>query len=107
MHGCCRGERPPMSNHRGDVRYVWAICAALSVVLAIGCAREKPSIKYLGKEKHDYYRDHATQIAYPTVDLPLPSEVSGTAPPHTIHETEVIPIRDLALMEAIQIALQN
>src|SRR5690606_17432756 len=64
-------------------------------------------LKYLGEERHSYYRAQATEVDYPALDQPLAPEVSNTAPPHTIHVTDDIPIRDISLTETIQTALMN
>jgi len=85
----------------------WATVSAMVGTLWSGCVRDRSDVKYLGAEKRELYRDHATDIAFPTVDEPLPSQVTGTAPPHTILETDEIPIREISLAEAIQVGLQN
>jgi outer membrane protein TolC len=72
-----------------------------------GCVHERSDQHYLGKEHHQYYRDHALEVDYPAVNEPLPPQVSETAPPHTILETEEIPIRDISLAETLHLALQN
>ncbi len=80
---------------------------AMAGVLMSGCVRDRSDVKYLGEEKRALYRAHALDVSYPTVDEPLPSEVTGTAPPHTILETDDIPIREISLAETMQIGLQN
>ncbi|WP_437187182.1 TolC family protein [Planctomicrobium sp. SH668] len=80
---------------------------AMTAMLLAGCVRDRNDVTYLGEDKRAAYRAHATDIAYPTVNEPLPSEVTETAPPLTILDTDEIPIREIALADAIQIGLQN
>ncbi|WP_437228068.1 TolC family protein [Planctomicrobium sp. SH661] len=80
---------------------------ALAGTLVSGCVRDRSDVTYLGKEKRELYRSHAMDVAFPNVDEPLPSEVTGTEPPHTILETDEIPIREISLAETIQVGLQN
>jgi len=95
--------------HRGNLRCLrsWATVSVIAGTLLSGCVRDRSDVKYLGKEKRELYRDHALEVAFPTVDQPLPSEVTGSAPPHTILETGEIPIREISLAESIQTGLQN
>lgn len=95
--------------HRGNLRGLrrWATVSVITGTLLSGCVRDRSDVKYLGHEKRELYRAHALDVAFPTVDQPLPSEVTGTAPPHTILETDEIPIREISLAETIQIGLQN
>lgn len=84
-----------------------ATCLALFATVLSGCAREHPALHYLGESRHNFYRDHALQVDYPAVDEPLPDEVAGVSPPHTILDTEEIPIREISLAETIFIGLKN
>jgi len=96
-----------MRRGKKDRLRTWATISAMAGTLLSGCVRDRNDVKYLGQEKRELYRDHATDVAFPTVDEPLPSQVTGTAPPHTILETDEIPIREISLGESIQVGLQN
>ena len=84
-------------------------CSLLTVVACLclsGCntARE---VWYFGEETDGYYRTHATQIDFPNVSQPLPEAVVTTEAPRTIQSREQWEARDITLLEAMQIALQN
>ncbi len=88
----------------------WTSVVAITSTLftgMTGCVRDRNDVSYAAKKQRDLYRSHATEVAFPNVSEPLPGEVTSTAPPHTIHETEEIPIRDISLAETMQLALQN
>ncbi|WP_437204823.1 TolC family protein [Planctomicrobium sp. SH664] len=84
-----------------------AALAALLAWMMPGCVRDRADVFYLGKEQRNTYKAHATELSYPNVADTPPPQVTGTAPPHTILETDEIPIRDISLAETIQIGLAN
>ncbi len=85
----------------------WTAIAAVTSTLLSGCVRDRTDVSYIGEQKRDKYRAHATEVSYPNVSKPLPPEVSSAAPPQTILDTEEVPIRDITLAETMQFALQN
>ncbi|SFI47808.1 TolC family protein [Planctomicrobium piriforme] len=96
-----------MATGRQSAWRRWTSAAAITSTLLSGCVRDRNDVKYVGKEKRELYRAHAMDVAFPTVNEPLPPEVTSTAPPHTILETDEIPIRDISLAETMQLSLQN
>ncbi len=96
-----------MVTGRKIVLKKWTAVVAITSSLLVGCVRDRNDVKYVGKQKRDLYRAHATDVAFPNVSTPLPEQVVSTAPPHTILETDEIPIRDVSLAETMQMALKN
>lgn len=81
--------------------------AALGTLLVTGCNRNPAAVSFLGDPDNDYYRTHATEIDFPNVSNANPETVSGSEPPHTIASREKWEPREISLMEAMQIGLQN
>ncbi len=96
-----------MRMYRGWIRKKWGLAAVLLAGIGVGCAQSRTDVSYLGEPNVSYYRGHATQIDYPAVDTPLASEVVTTRPPITVRDKTNLPIREIALGEAVQIALTN
>ncbi len=96
-----------MRMYRGWIRRKWGLAAAMLAGIGVGCAHSRTDVNYLGEPNVSYYKGHATQIDYPAVDAPLASEVVTTRPPLTVRDKANLPIREIALGEAVQTALSN
>jgi len=96
-----------MLTGRKIVLKKWTSVLAMTSSLLVGCVRDRNDVKYIAPKEREMYRDRATEVAYPNVSRPLPDQVVSAAPPHTILETEEIPIRDISLAETMQLSLQN
>ncbi|MBX3442775.1 MAG: TolC family protein [Planctomyces sp.] len=77
----------------------------LVAVLASGCRGPKAEVSYVGTAEPLDYRGHATEIDYPAINLPTDPSVAGTLAPRTLLDVEDLPVRDIALGEAIHIGL--
>ena len=80
--------------------------AVVSAVL-IGCADNPAKLRYLGHADLNYYKDHATEIDYTTVESHTVGDVMATEKPRAVTDRREDEIRDLSLEEAIRIALEN
>lgn len=90
-----------------SLRKTCRTCVCLTMALSVAGCQLNPKLTYLGDADLSYYRAHATEIDYPAVPTRTPDEVAGSLPPHTIRDEERSEIRDMTLMEAIHLALQN
>lgn len=85
-----------------------SVIALLTGSLLIqGCASDPANLTYLGEPDHNYYRDMATQIDAPLVDSYSAGDAMATDSPRTVADRRKDEIREMALAEAIQVALQN
>jgi len=94
------------TNQRQSVQSLGTVIAIFSMFVS-GCATTPKEICYLGEEQNQYYRDHSTEIDFPVVHSCTPDEIIASSEPHTIRDLENGEIRDIQLVEAVHIALQN
>ncbi len=83
---------------------VVTLCLCL---VASGCKSGSKKVAYVGDADLEYYRNEATQIAYPAVCQSTSPQVEASAPPRTLDSRHEDEIWDVSLQEAIKIALQN
>lgn len=78
-----------------------------SVLLFSGCRNGADTVHYLGDADLNYYKDRASEVAYPVVCHETAEEVQVTQPPRTIESREHDELWDMTLQEALHIALKN
>jgi hypothetical protein len=76
-------------------------------IFASGCKHGSKDVTYIGDADLNYYRNSATQIAYPTVCQETPPQIQVTQPPRTLEARQKDEVWDLTLQETIQLALKN
>lgn len=96
-----------MRTKRDRIRRYWKIAALIMAGVGVGCASARNDVSYLGDPNVSYYRGHATEIDFPAVDAPTPPEVMSTAPPVTVRDKQNLPVKEMTLSEAVQMALMN
>lgn len=96
-----------MRTNRNWIRGKWKFAAVLIAGVGVGCANSRNDVSYIGEPDVNYYRGRATEVDYPTVETASASEVISTDRPITVRDKQDLPIRDLALNEAVQLALMN
>ncbi len=82
---------------------------ALASLLASGCAQQQPRTNFQNADMA-YYRDFATQIETPDVNMITLDEVTYSVHPFTLKEYEAMTpedFRDITLEEAVHTALAN
>ena len=82
------------------------------LTLASGCSPTQPFFfsedgNLLGPGDLSHYKDVATEIEYPDVDVPTLNEVYGTQAPLSLANAESFDMWDLTLEEVTRIALAN
>ncbi|MEZ6051553.1 MAG: TolC family protein [Planctomycetaceae bacterium] len=78
-----------------------------AAVLTSGCVTRDDPLDYPHDEPVQFYRDHAEQIDYPDVYTETPEEIALSDEPHTVLSRERSEPWDMALGEAVSIALHN
>ncbi len=78
-----------------------------AAVLSSGCVTRDDPLDYPHDEPVQFYRDHAEQIDYPDVCTTTPDEIAFSDEPHTVLSRERSEPWDMALGEAVSIALHN
>ncbi|HET6422726.1 MAG TPA: TolC family protein [Planctomycetaceae bacterium] len=71
-----------------------------------GCHSPK-QIKYLGDADLKYYKNTATEIAYPHVHEQIDPTLQYSERPATVRDPAKMPVYELPLSEALQLALNN
>lgn len=85
----------------------WLILLLPPAAFLAGCAGTD-NLTYLGDEGGlSYYKDVAQTIDYPDVETPGSQAARTTAPPRTVLMLEQGKVRNIALKEAVHLALQN
>ena len=79
-----------------------AVCLLLP-----GCRAEDGLLLYLGRGRAAEYIQHASQITYPDLELPISEDVHFHVEPRTIRRLEQEEIWDLSLSECLFITLNN
>ena len=83
------------------------IVGSLLGTTLLGCATN-PELKYLGGEKElNYYKTAATTIDYPAVETQTSPQAQFAQRPRTVFDRENAEVWNVALSEAIQLAIQN
>lgn len=72
----------------------------------VGC-RTPQQIQYLGDADLKHYKTTATEIAYPHVYTDLDPTLQYSERPATVRDPAKMPVHDLPLTEALQLALNN
>ena len=86
--------------------YSWT-ASALAVLLAWGCRQTHKDVAFFGDADQDHYRSHATAIGYPDVVTETPETVRDSLPPRTLDNKERCEIREIQLVEAVHIGMEN
>lgn len=87
---------------------MWMTVSLAAAGILIGCRGPgAEELHYLGDEPVQYYRETASEIAYPEVYQAPPEEVAFTNRPRTLSDLQEHTIWDLTLDKAIKITLAN
>jgi len=84
-------------------KYFVALCMGLAALP--GCTTQK--FQFATKPSASYYQNFATKTEYPDVSSHLDPTVTGVQVPHAFQNPAELPTWDLALPEAVQLAMTN
>jgi len=98
-----------MNLFRRKRRLTYLLCLTLAGQTTFsGCFPKERKLTYFGDAHLQYYKDVATEIAYPVINEPTPETVAFSEPPRTLRDRiETDEIWDMTLAEALHLALAN
>ncbi|MCG6157860.1 TolC family protein [Rubinisphaera margarita] len=88
----------------------WASCTVLAIALAplTGCQSSKTHSASVTADSHEHYIARASQIEYPELEQPVPGDaLLNTCPVSLITDLNSVNYRDLALQDAVHLALEH
>ncbi|MDR2642152.1 MAG: TolC family protein [Planctomycetaceae bacterium] len=89
------------------ISFAFFVGIVISMINLVGCQPQQPFFLTEKGQYQKYFKTHATQIDYPDAEVPKLNEVCGAIDPLSLTNPEPKGFWDIALEEAIQIALQN